>query len=177
MNSRETVAYNVDSLISFNRSMAVALDKAENGSSCEDGYFIEKLRKTAESLGYELTSPDDKPKKAEEIKPDGIEELSRALQTQIERAGLTLELQTIKSWINIALKRINKTEEIGESICLNNQTTTNLIQYLRQFPPGSPVKISHDYKNWDCQIACNFEHQKETGIAQLMLGLFIDDKG
>lgn len=49
-----TVAANVDRLTEYNRSMAIALDKAENGSDAEDMYFTEKLAKTAKLLGYEL---------------------------------------------------------------------------------------------------------------------------
>ena len=48
----ETVAANVEKLIDWNRSMAVALERAENGSEVEDQYFIEKLRKSAAVLGY-----------------------------------------------------------------------------------------------------------------------------
>lgn len=51
----ETVAANVQPLIIWNRSMAVALEKAENGSEVEDMYFIEKLRCSAALLGYSLT--------------------------------------------------------------------------------------------------------------------------
>ena len=65
MKTQNKVAYNVQNLIGFNRSMAVALDKAENGSECEDMYFIEKLRKPAEALGYKLTA--DQEEKTEEI--------------------------------------------------------------------------------------------------------------
>ena len=86
----------------------------------------------------------------------------------------------IKSIVLVSIGEKYKAEEkqkIGKGIYLNNQTTTNLIQYLNQFPPGSPVKISHDFKNWDCQIACNFEHQRKTKTAQLILGLWIDNNG
>ena len=51
----KTVAANVQNLIDWNRSMAVALERAENGSEAEDSYFIEKLRKSAAVLGYSLT--------------------------------------------------------------------------------------------------------------------------
>lgn len=50
----KTVAANVQKLIDWNRSMAVALERAENGSEAEDSYFIEKLRKSAAVLGYSL---------------------------------------------------------------------------------------------------------------------------
>ena len=53
----ETVAANVTRLIGWNRSMAVALERAESGSPVEDGYFMEKLRKTAGVLGYVLAPP------------------------------------------------------------------------------------------------------------------------
>ncbi len=48
------VLLNIEALISFNRSMAIALEKAENGSRAEDGYFFEKLEKTADRLGFDL---------------------------------------------------------------------------------------------------------------------------
>lgn len=55
-----TVAANVQQLIGWNRSMAVALEKAENGSQVEDMFFIEKLEKTAKALGFVLdTAPAD----------------------------------------------------------------------------------------------------------------------
>lgn len=50
-----TVAANVQNLIGWNRSMAIALERAEKGSPNEDSYFIEKLCKTAAVLGYSLT--------------------------------------------------------------------------------------------------------------------------
>lgn len=50
-----TVAANVANLIAWNRSMAVALERAENGSNAEDAYYIEKLRKSAAALGYSMT--------------------------------------------------------------------------------------------------------------------------
>lgn len=49
-----TVATNITALIEFNRSMAVALEKAEKGSTAEDMYFLEKLGKTAGRLGFRL---------------------------------------------------------------------------------------------------------------------------
>ena len=36
-------------------SMRCAVDKAKNGSDAEDGYFLEKLEKAANCLGYGLT--------------------------------------------------------------------------------------------------------------------------
>ena len=50
----ETVAANFVALIAFNQSMACALGKASRGSKYEDGYFVEKLEKTADRLGYNL---------------------------------------------------------------------------------------------------------------------------
>jgi hypothetical protein len=49
-----TVAANVDQLIGWNHSMAVALEKAKRGSQAEDAYFLEKLEKTANVLGLVL---------------------------------------------------------------------------------------------------------------------------
>jgi len=49
-----TVAANVEKLIGWNRSMAVALERAEKGSEVEDSYFIEKLRKSVAVLGCSL---------------------------------------------------------------------------------------------------------------------------
>ena len=50
----KTVAANVDRLIEHNRSMAVALERAENGSDVETMYFLERLEKSANLLGYKL---------------------------------------------------------------------------------------------------------------------------
>ncbi len=58
-------------------------------------------------------------------------------------------------------------------VCLNNQTAANLIKYLQEFPPTAKVEIWSDYKSYDCQICCNFEHQAETQTVMLMLGDFI----
>jgi hypothetical protein len=34
--------------------MGCALKKADDGSDVEDGYFVEKLEKTARRMGYDL---------------------------------------------------------------------------------------------------------------------------
>ena len=60
-----------------------------------------------------------------------------------------------------------------DGICLNNQRVGNLIKYLKGFPPEAKVEIWHDNKSHDCQICCNFEHQKEKLTVQLMLGTFL----
>ena len=39
-------------------SLNVAIDKAENGSPVEDGYFIEKVGNLANRMGYDLQSYD-----------------------------------------------------------------------------------------------------------------------
>jgi len=61
-----------------------------------------------------------------------------------------------------------------KSICLNDQTVDNLINYLKQFPKSAKVTIWHNYKEFDCQIACNFRHQIENDKVQLLLGSFIE---
>ena len=48
-----------------------------------------------------------------------------------------------------------------DGICLNQQTVGNLKLYLNRFPDNARVFISgvgKSYDNYDCQIACNFEH-------------------
>lgn len=62
MKATQTVGANVEALIGFNRSMALALENAEDGSKVEDAYFIEKLKKTANRLGYDLIERDSKQK-------------------------------------------------------------------------------------------------------------------
>ena len=52
---KDNVAY----LKSMNQSMWCALLKAENGSTVEDGYFMEKLEKSASCMGYELKKPEE----------------------------------------------------------------------------------------------------------------------
>ena len=49
-----TVKANVDALSAYIQSMLCAVGKAKKGSDCEDMYFIEKLEKTANRLGYNL---------------------------------------------------------------------------------------------------------------------------
>lgn len=49
-----TVATNVEALISYNRSMAIALERAEDDSPAEDAYFLEKLERSAIAIGYKL---------------------------------------------------------------------------------------------------------------------------
>ncbi len=46
---------NITALKSYIASMDCAIDKAESGSDCEDGYFIEKMERMANRLGYNLT--------------------------------------------------------------------------------------------------------------------------
>ena len=48
------VLENVTALEGFNQSMKCAIDKAKNGSIAEDSYFIEKLEKTANRMGFVL---------------------------------------------------------------------------------------------------------------------------
>ncbi len=62
-----------------------------------------------------------------------------------------------------------------DGICLNNQTAGNLIKYLQTFPADAHVVITAvdsagDDRNYDAQIACNFEHQEKTQTVQLLLG-------
>ncbi len=59
------------------------------------------------------------------------------------------------------------------SVCLNNQTTGNLIKYLQGFPDDAKITIWHNYKTYDCQICCNFEHQQKQNTVQVMTGSFI----
>ena len=66
-----------------------------------------------------------------------------------------------------------------EGICLNHQTVGNLKKYLAQFPDNAKVVIhsadrTGDYRNFDCQIGCNFEHQHQENIVQFILGWMID---
>lgn len=53
----ETVAANVEDLITWNRSMATVLDEAEAGNEPHDAYFIELLRRSAGVLGFVLAPP------------------------------------------------------------------------------------------------------------------------
>jgi len=69
--------------------------------------------------------------------------------------------------------------DFREGVCLNNQTVGNLKKYLRKFPNDARVVITStdsegNYRNFDCKIACNFEHQFKTNTVQLILG-FIKD--
>ena len=61
-------------------------------------------------------------------------------------------------------------------ISLNQQTVGNLKNYLNEFSDDAKVSIHHvdregNYITYDCQIACNFEHQKETNEALFLLGM------
>ncbi|KKN48404.1 hypothetical protein LCGC14_0653510 [marine sediment metagenome] len=49
-----TVRANVDVLSAYLQSMQCAIGKAKRGSDVEDMYFIEKLEKMANRLGYNL---------------------------------------------------------------------------------------------------------------------------
>jgi hypothetical protein len=53
------VLENVVGLDSFNLSMRCAIDKAMHGSDVEDAYFLEKLEKTAHTMGYDLVKQSD----------------------------------------------------------------------------------------------------------------------
>ena len=68
------VRNNKTALRSYIESMLCALDKADNGSNCEDSYFVEKLERMAARLNYSLV-PKQEPKKetlTDEIEFDGI---------------------------------------------------------------------------------------------------------
>jgi hypothetical protein len=45
---------NVEALDCYMISMRCAVDKAKRGSTVEDGYFMEKLTKMCNRMGYEL---------------------------------------------------------------------------------------------------------------------------
>jgi len=45
---------NAQALDCYLRSLRCGVDKALNGSDCEDGYIMEKLRKFAARMGYKL---------------------------------------------------------------------------------------------------------------------------
>ncbi len=49
-----TVRANVDALSAYIQSMLCAVGKAKRGSDAEDMYFVEKLEKIANRLGYDL---------------------------------------------------------------------------------------------------------------------------
>ena len=49
------VKNNITALKSYIASMNCAIEKAESGSDCEDGYLIEKLERMCNRLGYNLT--------------------------------------------------------------------------------------------------------------------------
>ena len=66
-----------------------------------------------------------------------------------------------------------------DGISLNHQTVGNLTKYLQMFPADAKVVIHNtdrtgDYRIFDCQIACNFDHQKENNLVQLMPGWMVD---
>ena len=48
------VLENLTALQDYLCSMTCALDKAENGSPVEDSYFLEKLGRAANRMGYKL---------------------------------------------------------------------------------------------------------------------------
>lgn len=62
----------------------------------------------------------------------------------------------------------------GEGVRLNHQTAENLIAYLSRFPAKAKITIWHEYKTYDCQICCNFEHQAKTKTVNLMTGCVVD---
>ncbi len=62
----KTVAANVERLIGWNRSMAVALERAEKGSEGEDQYCLETLRRSAGGLGFVLEVSAKVPERASE---------------------------------------------------------------------------------------------------------------
>lgn len=66
------------------------------------------------------------------------------------------------------------TQKEKGGIRLNKQTVGNLMDYLQEFDSDAKVTIWHDYKTFDCQICCNFEHQHETSTVNIMLGDFIE---
>ncbi len=67
----------------------------------------------------------------------------------------------------------------GESICLNDQTVGNFKKYLAMFPDDARIVIhstDHEdyYHNYDCQIGCNFDHQKETNTVMVFQGFVVE---
>lgn len=100
----KTVAANVQLLTSWNRSMAVALEKAERGSQAEDMYFIEKLEKTADALGFVLdTAP------AEELKEPPVSPSEQAMSTN-EKLVEQAKTETI-------CKGCGEPKDVGMIVC------------------------------------------------------------
>ena len=74
------------------------------------------------------------------------------------------------------MKTKTKQNKHKESICLNDQTVGNLKRYLNQYPDNAKVVISSmdkkgNYIDYDCQIACNFEHQQKENVVQFIPGM------
>lgn len=76
--------------------------------------------------------------------------------------------------LNIVLENFNDYNE-SPAVCLNSQTVRNLKNYLSGFPNDAKVIISDDFKNFDCVIACNFEHQTKNKTVQLIHGFRVND--
>jgi len=52
--SQSKVKNSIHALELYMASMNCAINKAKSGSDCEDGYFLEKLEKMCNRLGYDL---------------------------------------------------------------------------------------------------------------------------
>lgn len=50
----QTIAHNAIVLKELNCSMAVTLGRVRNGSEFEEAYFLEKLKESANVLGFDL---------------------------------------------------------------------------------------------------------------------------
>ena len=64
-----------------------------------------------------------------------------------------------------------------EDICLNNQTVGNLRKFLESFPDDAKVVISgigESFASYDCQIACNFEFQRDQKLVQFIVGMPVE---
>jgi len=57
--NQSKVKNNITALKSYISSMNCGIDKAEKGSEVEDGYFLEKLERMANRLGYNLVEKTD----------------------------------------------------------------------------------------------------------------------
>ena len=59
-------------------------------------------------------------------------------------------------------------------IRINNMDVGNLKKYLDNFPDDAKVVIAGQgakFEDLDCQIACNFDHQRSENVVQFTVGL------
>ncbi len=97
------VKQNQTALRGYIASMQCAIDKAMRGSDAEDMYFVEKLEKMANRLGYDLVTGKDNIRR-----PYGVTLQAMITDTQQHKEALLKEMESCQDCIYALEQELSK---------------------------------------------------------------------